>query len=277
AWRVDIFFRSDVNAISATRGHFARTASGSMPPRRAATKRAPSVGSPSTTQRGPSLLRTASLHRAPHSRSRCRPGSPSRLTTRPSVRTSPDGSNPSPTASYSRAPTTRTRTFISPFVSVPVLSEQITEAAPNASTAGSFRINAPLRIIRWRPNARLIVTIAGRPSGMRLDGLAHGERLAGQGGLVDAEARHFEEPSVRGDPVSRRKDDDLAGHQIAGWHGNDPALPQDVGLRCGEALQGFERSFRPILLDEAEDRVHDYDHDDQHGVVQVGGLSLEES
>ena len=114
-------------------------------------------------------------------------------------------------------------------------------------------------------------------AGLRLDGLAHGERLAGQGGLVDAEARHFEEPSVRGDPVSRRKDDDLAGHQIAGWHGNDPALPQDVGLRCGEALQGFERSFRPILLDEAEDRVHDHDHDDQHGVVQVGGLSLEES
>src|SRR5438132_7801810 len=35
----------------------------------------------------------------------------------------------------------RSRTFISPFVSVPVLSEQITEAAPKASTAGSFRIS----------------------------------------------------------------------------------------------------------------------------------------
>src|SRR2546427_11321543 len=67
---------------------------------------------------------------------------------------------------------------------------------------------------------------------LRLDGLAHGERLAGQGGLVDAEARHLEEPGVRGDSVSRREDDDLPGHQLAGRHGNDPALPKAWALRA---------------------------------------------
>src|SRR5216117_733957 len=80
--------------------------------------------------------------------------------------TVPVGLKPSPITSYSTVPVTKTRTFISPFVSVPVLSEQITEAAPRASTAGSFRISAPRRIIRWSPNARLIVTIAGSPSGI---------------------------------------------------------------------------------------------------------------
>src|SRR5213592_4578803 len=74
AWRVDIFFRSEVKAISATRGHLARMAAGSMPARRAATRSAPSVGSPSTIHRVPSCRSTASLHRTPHSRSCCNPG-----------------------------------------------------------------------------------------------------------------------------------------------------------------------------------------------------------
>src|SRR5207247_1179599 len=162
-------------------------------------------------------------------------------------RTTPDGSNPSPITSYSRVAAITARTFISPFVRVPVLSEQITEAAPKASTAGRFRIKAPRRIIRWRPNARLIVTIAGSPSGLaapsvdrgphehhvlavaqervagqRLDRFADGERFAGQRRLVDAEACDLEEPSVRGDSVARREDGDVAGHQLAGRHGDDP-------------------------------------------------------
>ncbi len=51
-------------------------------------------------------------------------------------------------------------------VNVPVLSEQITVAAPNVSTAGSLRIIALRLLIFWTPRAKTIVTIAGRPSGI---------------------------------------------------------------------------------------------------------------
>ncbi|MNJ42969.1 hypothetical protein D3C77_379530 [compost metagenome] len=51
-------------------------------------------------------------------------------------------------------------------VSVPVLSEQMTEAQPSVSTDGSLRTIAFRLIIRCTPNARAIVTIAGRPSGI---------------------------------------------------------------------------------------------------------------
>ena len=44
----------------------------------------------------------------------------------------------------------------------------------------------------------------------------------------------------------------------------------------GEVLESLQGPFRSILLDETEDRVHDDDHDDQHGVVQVRVLALQE-
>ena len=51
-------------------------------------------------------------------------------------------------------------------VSVPVLSEQMTEALPSASTAGRRRISAFLPAMRWTPMASTIVTMTGNPSGM---------------------------------------------------------------------------------------------------------------
>src|SRR5436190_1098716 len=101
-------------------------ASTSRPARTAATMRAPSVGSPSTIHRSRSRFRNASLHRTPHSKRRLNPASAAGSTGRPSALTVPLGSNPSPLTSHDRAPATRIRTFISPFVSVPVLSEQMT-------------------------------------------------------------------------------------------------------------------------------------------------------
>ncbi|MNL64522.1 hypothetical protein D3C87_1887460 [compost metagenome] len=52
------------------------------------------------------------------------------------------------------------------WVSVPVLSEQITDAQPSVSTEGSFRTIAFRLIIRWTPKAKAIVTMAGSPSGI---------------------------------------------------------------------------------------------------------------
>src|SRR5690606_1549034 len=54
---------------------------------------------------------------------------------------------------------------ISLFVKVPVLSEQMTDADPNASTEDSFFTTAFFLAILWTPRARTTDRIAGRPSG----------------------------------------------------------------------------------------------------------------
>src|SRR3989339_2065002 len=57
-------------------------------------------------------------------------------------------------------------TVISFFVSVPVLSLQMTVVQPSVSTEGSFLINAFFLTIFCMPIESEMVTIAGRPSGM---------------------------------------------------------------------------------------------------------------
>ena len=113
-------------------------------------------------------------------------------------------------------------------------------------------------------------------AGQWLDRLADGERFPGQRRFVHAEARDFEESCVGGDPVTRGEDRHVAWHEIARGHRHGASLPEDVGLRGGEVLQGLQGPFRSIFLDETEDRVHDHDDDDQHGVVQVRTLALQE-
>ena len=57
-------------------------------------------------------------------------------------------------------------TLISPVVSVPVLTVQITVALPRLSTEGRERTTAFRFAMRARPRARLTVTTAGRLSGI---------------------------------------------------------------------------------------------------------------
>ena len=57
-------------------------------------------------------------------------------------------------------------TVISLRVRVPVLSEQITVTAPSASTAGRRRTMAWRAAMRCTPIARVMVMIAGSPSGI---------------------------------------------------------------------------------------------------------------
>ena len=58
------------------------------------------------------------------------------------------------------------RTVISFLVTVPVLSEQITVTEPSVSTAGRRRMMACRRAMRSTPIASVIVSTAGRPSGI---------------------------------------------------------------------------------------------------------------
>jgi len=67
---------------------------------------------------------------------------------------------------YFAPPAYTSRTVISFCVSVPVLSVQMTVAAPSVSTAASLRMMAPRFAIRCIPSASVIVVIAGSPSGI---------------------------------------------------------------------------------------------------------------
>ena len=68
----------------------------------------------------------------------------------------------------SSPPSVYVRTMVMRFcVSVPVLSEQITEALPSVSTAGRRRMMAFFFTMRVTPSESTTVTMAGKPSGLR--------------------------------------------------------------------------------------------------------------
>ena len=109
----------------------------------------------------------------------------------------------------------------------------------------------------------------------RLDRLDDRLRFPRERGLVEAEAGGLEEARIRRDAVSRGQDRDVAGDELAGRDGHDPALAEYVGLRRGEALEGLQGPLGPVLLDEAEDRVHDHDRHDQDRVIEVREFPLQ--
>src|SRR5690606_36507698 len=110
--------------------------------------------------------RTALLQSTPTCSRRLRAESRLASTRLPCCVISPYGSYPKPDTSYREPPLHRWVTVILFWVSVPVLSEQITDAQPKVSTEGSLRTIALRLIIRCTPRARAMVTIAGRPSGI---------------------------------------------------------------------------------------------------------------
>ena len=71
-----------------------------------------------------------------------------------------------PSTSKRPARVTTWRAVISLRVRVPVLSEQITVTEPSVSTALSLRVMALRRAMRCTPSARVMVRMAGSPSGM---------------------------------------------------------------------------------------------------------------
>ena len=78
-----------------------------------------------------------------------------------------------PVASKLLLAVTTERTVISLRVSVPVLSEQMTDTEPKVSTAGRRRMMALRSAMRCTPMASVIVSTAGRPLGDRSDGNAN--------------------------------------------------------------------------------------------------------
>ena len=163
---VVINFRSAENGISATRGKCASRSAGCRPTLRAATMRAPSVGSPCTSHRPSCSRMVALLTRSAAVRARriSRCTSPS-TGPPPSVSSVPTGSYPVPPTCTLPLAVTMRRTVISLRVSVPVLSDAMTVADPSVSTAARCRTMARRVAMRCTPSARTAVTTAGSPSG----------------------------------------------------------------------------------------------------------------
>ena len=160
-----IILRSESNGISATCELLASNSLLWICRLAAATSNAPSVGSPRTDHTPSRSCKMAPLHRTADSSKACRPGERSGRGSSPSMK-SPSGAYPSPRTTIVRSPAYRRVTVISFLVRVPVLSVQMTVVAPRVSTAGNRRISACLSTMRVTPRASVMVTIAGRPSGM---------------------------------------------------------------------------------------------------------------
>ncbi|CAB5013160.1 unannotated protein [freshwater metagenome] len=146
--------RSESKGSSAARGALIRSDATSIPASCAATRRAVSVGSPIVVTSPSSVTRrSASLQRAPA------------VSASRAVGCCPVMSSRSPRTCLCPEPSS-TVTVMRFWVSVPVLSEQITVTEPRVSTAGSLRTRALRLSIRCEPIARVSVTTAGRPSGI---------------------------------------------------------------------------------------------------------------
>jgi len=136
------------------------------PALRAAVRSAPSVGSPSSLISPSFSTMVDVLQSAPYNSTFCRLGCLSTWTSSPFKVKSPDGSYPVPEI-FHVFPSAHTCVTVILFcVIVPVLSEQIIEAQPSVSTAGSFLTMDFCFIIRCTPRESATVTIAGSPSGI---------------------------------------------------------------------------------------------------------------
>ena len=115
-----------------------------------------------------------------------------------------------------------------------------------------------------RPGEDQVGLLAARQAvlGRGLGRLAHGVRLAGQGGLVDPQLGLLDQPGVGRDVVALGQEQHVPGHQRLGRHGALRAVPQDAGLSGQQPAQGRGGPLRLVLLPEAEgpvDQVHQPD------------------
>ncbi len=168
ACMVSMRLRVESNGTSSTRGYAWLICGAYAPALAAATRMEPSVGSP--MMRVVVLLdsissSSASLFKTPTHKAVERPGKSFIWTFFSFSRKSPRVLYPVPVMLKKCLSTHMRVTVISFWVRVPVLSEQMTVAEPSVSTEERRRIRACLRTISRIPNARLMVTTAGKPSG----------------------------------------------------------------------------------------------------------------
>ncbi len=107
----------------------------------------------------------------------------------------------------------------------------------------------------------------GRAGGHAGLGVLFGRHgLAGERGLLHAQAGGVQKPQVGGHHAAVGKHHHVAGHQIARGHQFLDAAAQDVGDRRAHLPQGLQRGLRLALLHDADDGVHHHDDEDDAGL-----------
>ena len=94
-----------------------------------------------------------------------------------------------------------------------------------------------------------------------------GSRFAGERGVVDANAKSFDQPAIRGHVIPRTQKDDVAGDDVPGRKLDGRPVPQRPHLVWEQALQRGHRLFGAVLLPEREgavDRYHRNDRSREH-------------
>ena len=105
-----------------------------------------------------------------------------------------------------------------------------------------------------------------------LQGLHHlfrGDRLTGEGGLLDLEGRHLEEPPVGRHRVAGFQQHHVARHQLFTGQDREHPVPQHLAGGGGHLLQGLDSLLGLALLIHAQDGVqqHHRENDDHIGVA----------
>ena len=99
--------------------------------------------------------------------------------------------------------------------------------------------------------------------------LGHGDRLPRQGGFLDAEVKRPEESGVGGDVVTALKDDPVAGDQVSRRDRLQVSFPEYLGQGGRESLERGDRTFGPLLLEEADDAVQQHDGQNRQRVDHI--------
>jgi len=96
--------------------------------------------------------------------------------------------------------------------------------------------------------------------------LLHGERLACQHGLVDLQRDGRGDTKVGGDPVARRKLNEVAGYDLG--YGDEARRPgaDDPSHRRLHGAEGLQRPRRLPFHRETDERVQGNDREDGHSV-----------
>mmetsp|Transcript_26145 Transcript_26145/g.82972 ORF Transcript_26145/g.82972 Transcript_26145/m.82972 type:complete len:351 (+) Transcript_26145:1697-2749(+) len=169
-WMVSIHLFSELKGISkifSLAGLLLDALTSALPPCTSVQARmmATSVGEPVHLSSPPSTLQSAPLFRMPHRAMADRLSAASVGNLSPAPRTTTFRPSVAMPAGPGARGMQRSWTHISPFVSVPVLSEQKTETQPSVSTASIFLTSTFLLTISRDAIMREIVTVGSRPSG----------------------------------------------------------------------------------------------------------------
>ena len=107
------------------------------------------------------------------------------------------------------------------------------------------------------------------PRQQRLGRLLHGDGLARQRRLVEAQVGCLDQPSIGDHEVPRLEVQHVAHDDLRGRDRADLPVAGDAGDWQGHPPEGGHRPLRPVLLREADDRVEHDDDGDHGGVGEV--------